>query len=99
MFSLLKLIYRACGRAPRGPDSEEPSGEKAKEKPPDDLTTIRDIGIATQNRLNTSGIRTYAQLAEATPGDLREILGGRITEGRIKHWIEEARKLAEEADK
>ncbi len=99
MFSLMKFICRACGRPPCGPDSREPSGEKVPENPANDLTAIRGIGIATQNRLNTSGIKTYAQLAEASPDDLQKILGGRVTEGKIKHWIAEARTLAEEANK
>ena len=99
MFSLLRILCRARGRTPCGPGRREPSGEKVPENPANDLTAIRGIGIATQNRLNTSGIKTYAQFAEASPDDLQKILGGRVTEGKIKHWIAEARTLAEEDNK
>ncbi len=62
----------------------------------DDLTAIEGIGIVTQDRLNRSGIKTYAQLAEASPEDLQEILGSRITGARINDCIAEARMLAKE---
>ena len=99
MFSLLRCLCRSwnCARPDR--DRQEPPSKEADNDPTDDLTDIRGIGIATQNRLNTSGIKTYAQLAEASPDHLQEILGGRIAEGRIKHWIAEARKLAADAEK
>jgi predicted flap endonuclease-1-like 5' DNA nuclease len=54
------------------------------------------IGIVIQDRLNKSGIKTYTQLAEATPEDLEAILGSRITGARIDDWIAEARMLAKE---
>ncbi len=96
MFSLLRILCRKCNRTLFGPVSQERPSQEVEENP-DDLTTIRGIGITTQNRLNASGIRTFAQLAAASPDDLRETFGSRVTEGKIKHWIADARKLAEEA--
>ena len=60
----------------------------------DDLTTIRGIGIAVQNRLNRAGITTYAQLAEAKPEEVREVLGELSRGTKIKAWINQARELA-----
>ena len=99
MFSLLRILCRKWDRTLCSPNDQERPSREVEEIPPDDLTASRGIGIATQNHLNKSGIRTYAQLAAASPDDLRETLGGRITEGKIKHWISDARKLAGEANK
>ncbi len=99
MFSLLRFLCPKWNRALCCPKDQERPSQEVEEKPPNDLTAIRGIGIATQSRLNTSGIRTYAKLAAASPDDLRETLSDRVTEGKTKHWIADARKLAEEAKK
>lgn len=44
--------------------------------PPDDLTTIPGIGPKVQRVLNDAGIRTYRDLAQSTPDDLRTLLSG-----------------------
>ncbi len=59
----------------------------------DDLTAIRGIGIAVQNRLNRAGITTYAQLAEAKPEQVREALGKLSRGARAEAWISQARDL------
>jgi predicted flap endonuclease-1-like 5' DNA nuclease len=60
----------------------------------DDLTAIRGIGITMQNRLNRAGITTYAQLAEAKPEHMREVLGGKLSRGaKVEAWISQAREL------
>ena len=60
------------------PTAEEappkPAEDAASEVPEDDLTAIRGIGAATQMRLIAAGIRSYAQLAEADPEDVRKAL-------------------------
>ena len=96
MASLLGFLCRAWGCACRGPIKGKPSVETAEAISPDDLTAIMGIGIVIQDRLNRSGIKTYAQLAEATPEDLEAILGSRITGARINDCIAEARMLAKE---
>ncbi len=50
-----------------GEERAEAEGQAPGENPEGvaDLTAIRGIGIAVQNRLNRAGITTYAQLAEA----------------------------------
>ncbi len=60
----------------------------------DDLTAIRGIGITTQDRLNRAGITTYAQLAEATPKQVREALGESSRGASVEEWISRARELA-----
>ena len=97
MVSLLGILCRAwkctlCGPSSRGRDTEKTEGN-----PSDDLTAIQGIGIAIQNRLNTSEIKSYAQLAQASPEDLRAVLGKRASGAKVEDWIAEARKLAKEA--
>jgi len=60
---------------------------------PDDLTAIRGIGASMQARLTELGITTFAQLAEASPDEVRERLGdfGRLA--RVEQWIAQAREL------
>jgi len=59
----------------------------------DDLTAIRGIGIAVQNRLNQAGITTYAELAEAKPEQVREALGKLSLGAKVEAWISQAREL------
>ena len=96
MASLLGFLNRAWGCACRGPIEGKPSVETAEAVSSDDLTAIKAIGIVIQDRLIGSGIKTYAQLTEASPEDLQEILGSRITGTRINDCIAEARMLAKE---
>ena len=70
----------------------ETPGESAEE-PVDDLTAIRGIGIAMQDRLNRAGITTYAQMAEATPERVLEALGNSSRGAKIEAWISQARGL------
>ena len=91
---------------PTQPVSEEPpetvepeavSPETEPQKDPDsadDLTLLRGIGEATQNRLRLAGIRTFAQLADAGPGDVRKALGDALRGAKVDDWIAEARKRA-----
>ena len=89
--------------APPPPPVEEVAPPPALKAPPaaeeevaaDDLTVIRGIGASLQMRLNQVGIRTYAQLAESTPEELREAAGG-LRLANVEDWIERARKLAEQ---
>ncbi len=96
MASLLRFLCRAWGCACRGPITGKPSVETAAAISSDDLSAIMGIGIVIQDRFNRSGIKTYAQLAKATPDDLEAILGSRITGARINDCIAEARMLAKE---
>ena len=80
-----------------GEEREEAEGQAPGENPGDvvdDLTAIREIGITMQNRLNRAGITTYAQLAEAKPEHVREVLGGKLSRGaKVEAWISQAREL------
>ncbi len=92
MLSLVRKLYRLCGWGSRGP--EHTDKPVAEESGPDDLTAIRGIGIASQNRLYAAGIKTYAQLAAATPEGLRNILGKTGQGAKVGDWIVQARDLA-----
>ena len=72
----------------------EPAEYAASEAAEDDLTAIRGIGAATQKCLNAAGIRSYAQLAEADPEDVRQALNKRQENTKVERWISRARELA-----
>jgi predicted flap endonuclease-1-like 5' DNA nuclease len=63
---------------------------------PDDLTAIRGIGMASQNRLYKAGIKTYADLAGAAPTQVRMMLGSLAHDAIVEEWITQARQLAEQ---
>lgn len=74
----------------------EASAPASKERPPesdetsaDDLTAIRGIGPATEKRLNDVGIRSYAQMARATPQELRKALDASRRGVKVEKWIKE----------
>ncbi len=72
----------------------EPAEDAASEAAEDDLTAIRGIGAATQERLNAAGIKSYAQLADADPEDVRQALNKRQENTKVERWISQARELA-----
>jgi predicted flap endonuclease-1-like 5' DNA nuclease len=61
---------------------------------PDDLTEIKGIGPAMQNKLRALGITTFADLAAADPDQLMARLKGSqpLSLGRVRHWTEAARQ-------
>ena len=92
------MLCRICGCAAKSVRRADQNGEaavpEADAKAPDDLKKISGIGIATENRLYSAGIRSYAELAGATPEHLREILGKSLALDKAKGWITAAEKLA-----
>lgn len=63
--------------------------------PSDDLTVIKGIGPTTARKLETLGIRTFADLAAADPEDLATRLASRpVTAERVRTWIAEAKTRA-----
>lgn len=67
------------------------SGVDGKE---DLLSNLRGIGLTTQGRLYAAGITTYAQLAAATPEEIRTAIGPSIA--RLSNpvdWIEQAKQM------
>ncbi len=101
MTLLARMLRRWLGRPAPGPERQERAAEEVEageppEVSPDELTAIRGIGIATQDRLIRAGIKSYGQLARATPEDVREILGKFAGGASIEKWIAEAKQLANE---
>jgi predicted flap endonuclease-1-like 5' DNA nuclease len=73
----------------------EPAADTAPAVP-DDLEAITGIGPVYAGRLHGAGIQTFAQLAELSPDQIREIIGP-IRSGHMiepEKWIAEARRLA-----
>ncbi len=73
---------------------EDAASEAPEDEPLDDLTAIRGIRAATQKRLNVAGIKSYAQLAEADPEDVRKALNEQQQNTKVERWISQARELA-----
>jgi predicted flap endonuclease-1-like 5' DNA nuclease len=95
MFSLTGMLCRLCKCVSRGSSGSERAAESAEqERAPDDLAAIRGLGKASQDRLQAAGIKTYAQLAQASPEDLRDILGKRGPGTKAEDWIAQAKTLA-----
>lgn len=95
----------AKGGAARSPETRaRPAAKPAPAQPdkpvatpvPDDLTQIKGIGPAMQNRLRALGITTFADLAAADPDQLLAQLKGAqpLSLGRVRHWTEAARQRA-----
>jgi predicted flap endonuclease-1-like 5' DNA nuclease len=69
--------------------------------PPDDLTAIAGIGPTTLDALYHAGICTFAQLAAATPEQLRDLLPAPAVGVEVDYtpWIEQAKRLASDQKK
>ena len=83
--------------ASAAPEPRTAQPEKAVTAPvPDDLTVIKGIGPALQNRLRALGITTFADLAAANPDKLMAQLKGAqpLSRARVQHWTEAARARA-----
>ncbi len=101
MTLLTRMLCRLWRCPASGSDRQDRAADKAEanlpdESSPDDLTAIRGIGIATQNRLYRAGIKSYGQLARATPEDVREIFGKSAGGASVEKWIAEAKQLSNE---
>ncbi len=103
MTLLTRMLCRWFGCPGPGSGRRERAADKAAADSPDesssdDLTAIRGIGIATQNRLYRAGIKTYAQLARVSPEDVRAILGKLAGGADIEDWIAQAKELAKQTN-
>ncbi len=101
MTLLTRMLCRWLGCPAPGPGKQERAADKAAanspdESSPDHLTAIRGIGIVTENRLHRAGIKSYGQLARATPQDVRKILGNFAGAADVEDWIAQAKQLAKE---
>ncbi len=99
MTLLARMLCRLWRGAAPGPGRREGTAEKTEanrpeEISPDDLTAIRGIGIATQNRLYRAGIKSYAQLTRASPDEVRMKLGKVAGGANVEDWIAQAQELS-----
>jgi NADH-quinone oxidoreductase subunit E len=79
------------------PQAKEPPAQPAaSDRAPDDLTVIKGIGPAVQEKLHALGIRTFDDLAAADPETLAEQLKGRqpISQALVRGWTEAAQQTA-----
>jgi predicted flap endonuclease-1-like 5' DNA nuclease len=76
--------------APAAPASAEGNGEIPRAM--DDLTQIKGIGPTYARRLRDAGLATYADIAAATPDQLREVTKA-ATMTDVSEWISSARAL------
>jgi predicted flap endonuclease-1-like 5' DNA nuclease len=75
------------------------SPKAAANSPSDDLTVITDIGPVFNQKLRAAGIKSFKALAQLTASQIEEKTG--IPAERVERgqWIEQARKLATQAEK
>ena len=92
MVTLTKILCRLwrCAAPSQGRDQAEASNDSTT----DDLTAIRGIGTATQDRLYRAGIKSFSQLAQSSPEKIREALGKMARGAKVETWIEQAGGLA-----
>jgi predicted flap endonuclease-1-like 5' DNA nuclease len=81
---------------PTAAPASTPTDKTVAPPVPDDLTVIKGIGPAVQNKLRALGITTFADLARADPDALLERLKGSqpLTSARVRDWTEGARQRA-----
>lgn len=85
-----KPATESTGSAPAAPASAEGNGEIPRAM--DDLTQIKGIGPTYARRLRDAGLATYADIAAATPDQLREVTKA-ATMTDVSEWISSARAL------
>lgn len=91
----LAARMRASARPSRKAATGVRSSTARRRLVPDDLTAIRGIGPAMEQRLNAAGIKTFHQLARMTPSEVRKVLGERGQIGNVEEWLPQARDLAQ----
>ncbi len=101
MALVARMLCRLWRCPAPGPGRRERAAYKAAANSPDEsssdhFTAIRGIGIATENRLYRAGIKSYGQLARATPEDVGKILGKFAGGASVEKWIAQAKQLAKE---
>ena len=99
MVLLARMLCRWSGCLAPGSKTRERAAKAANaggpgKVTPDDLTTIRGIGMAAQNRLYRAGIKSYAQLAGASPEQMQAILGKLARGADVEDWIAQAQGRA-----
>ncbi len=57
------------------------------------LSVIQGIGIAVENRLGRSGIKSCSELADTSPQEIREILGYLAQGSDVECWIARAQEF------
>lgn len=78
-------------------EKSDPEDGAAPEGKENDLTVISGIGPTYERRLKEAGIRSYSDLAQQTPGSLREIVGIESWHAADpQQWIAAAQALSEE---
>ena len=82
---------------PSEPPAKQAEPNQSDEGASDDLTVIRGIGIATQNRLYAANVTSYGQLARTSPEDVRKTVGTLARGANIEDWITRAAELSKRA--
>lgn len=91
---------------PAAPPTTDAADAGAEEAPPiaptsaapaeaDDFTRIIGIGPVFDQRLKAAGVRTFAELAAYTPGEIAAVIGWPQTRVEHAEIIEQARQLAQ----
>ena len=91
---LWRAVIGCPSRSKRDDDSTSAEAGLETVEIKDDLTVIRGIGEATQDRLYAAGITSYAALAESTPEEVLRALGSSRPRLNVEQWIRRAGELS-----
>lgn len=93
--AMLRSVRSEALRGGKGDDNVLAMPAAASDRTGDDLKRIRGIGVLIEKKLNAMGVRSYAQIANWTAGDVARVSDILDFKGRIEResWIEQARIL------
>ncbi len=87
---------KTAAKRTAGATAKAPAGTADTHREPDDLKQIKGIGRQIEAKLNDNGVNTFAQIANWSASDRREMNQKLVFSGRIEReeWVKQARKLA-----
>lgn len=85
-------------RAADTADDDMTDGDTADDPNTDNLAAIQGIGPKMSVRMREAGVRTFEELAEKEPDEIRELMGDLPSFADVESWIEQAREHTESDD-
>lgn len=95
MASLLEEAETAAEASSSSESASDVTEAPADTDEADNLAVIQGIGPKMAFRLREKGMRTFGDLANASPDEIRDLMGGLPSFADVDAWIEQARERAE----